>query len=552
MNTLRQLGQKYNHWSIGHWALGIGYFLDLLVLAVLAGTFRIWGIGFDLPNLYHRDEAKYVSIPLTILKSGDYNPHFFNYPTFFFYLLSVAYILYFLFMASRGRLGNLDGLALPEQVLPNVVGRATMPSQFLIGRGMVALSGVLTVLLVYWIGRKAYNRRAGFLAALLFSCSPIHIRNSHFIAPDVTMILVAMASFCFSYQVLREGRRQDYLLAGFLAGLAMSTKYNAYPIFVPLLVAHLINRSRRALLNTDLLLALLAGVAGFFLGTPYALLDLPAFLNGLAFELRHYAMLGDPGTEGQNALFWYASYLVRTEGLVPLVAGVEAVRDLVLARSTQGRMRIQKTLWLLSFPVVYILLVSSYAVKNDRTVLTIVPFLAILAGAFLDGVFSSVQTWLAKQAVSSKQQAARSYIRYLLLTTCCLLLFFWPVWRAVQINMRFMQDDVRTQVTQWMEAELPPGSRVAGEYYSPLLVHSIHQFRWVDRAIDQPISWYEANADYVVFVENRYGGFYLDPSRYPAQIAAYEAMFSQFTLVKEFQGGALGNPCRAKVYRVKP
>jgi len=79
----------------------------------------------------------------------------------------------------------------------------------------------------------------------------------------------------------------------------------------------------------------------------------------------------------------------------------------------------------------------------------------------------------------------------------------------------------------------------------------VHDFRWVDRAIDQPIAWYEANADYVVFVENRYGGFYLDPSRYPQQIAGYEEMFSRFTPVQEFQGGALGNPCHIMVYKVR-
>ena len=146
----------------------------MLSLAALAGILRLWGIGFDLPNLYHRDEAKYVTIPLKILKSGDYNPHFFNYPTFFFYLLSLGYIVYFLFMASRGQLSSLDGLVLPEQVLPNVAGRATMPSQFLVGRGVVALSGVLTVLLIYWVARKAYGRRAGLLAALLFSFSPFN------------------------------------------------------------------------------------------------------------------------------------------------------------------------------------------------------------------------------------------------------------------------------------------------------------------------------------------------------------------------------------------
>jgi 4-amino-4-deoxy-L-arabinose transferase-like glycosyltransferase len=508
---------------------------DTLALGALAGLLRLWGVGFDLPNLYHRDEARYVSIPLNILKTGDYNPHFFNYPTLFFYLLAAVYVLYFLAMASRGRLGNLDGLTLPEQVLPGVVGQATMPSQFLVGRGMVAFCGVLTVLLVYWLGRKAYGRRAGWLAALLLCFSPTHIRNSHFVAPDVTMVLISMASLAFSYLVMTRGRRQDYVLAGLLAGLAISTKYNAYAVLIPLLVAHLLQREARPVLNADLLEAMLACGIGFFIGTPFSFLDLPAFLNGLAFEVRHYATIGDPGTEGQNAWLWYSRYLLRTEGFIPLLAVAEGLRR-ALARERQ--------VWLfISFPLALLLLVSSYAVKNDRTALPILPVLAILAGTCLDRAITYFQVRIG-------HTTRASLAAWLLACAVVLAVLCWPAWQTLQINLRFSQDDVRTRVTYWLEEQLPPGSRIVGEYYSPLLVNSKHHFSWVDRAIDLPLAWYQENADYVVFVENRYGGFYLDPQRYPAQIAAYQAMFAQFTLVKEFQGGALGNPCHAMLYKV--
>lgn len=513
------------------------YLFDVLLLGALAGVLRLWGIGFDLPNLYHRDEARYVTIPLQILKSGDYNPHFFNYPTLFFYLLSLAYIIYFLFMASRGRIGSLDGLVLPEQVLPNVVGRATMPSQFLVGRGFVALTGTLTVALVYWITRRAYGRRAGLLAGLLLSCSPTHIRNSHFVAPDVTMIFIVVACFAFCYEAWLGGRRRYYVLAGLLAGLAASTKYNAYPVFIPLLVADLLRREGEGWISADILLAAVFSAAGFLMGTPYAVLDLPAFLNGLAFEVRHYATLGDPGVEGQNAFLWYASFLARSEGLLLPLALLEAGRSL-LARS-------QKVLLFLSFPAAYLFLVSFGAVKNDRTVLTIVPFLCMLSGAFLDRAIGVLQVRME----GTRHATAMSLFSAAFVVVLAL---FWPSWQAVQVNMRFMHEDVRTTVTQWMEAELPAGSRIVGEYYSPLLVDSAHHFRWVDRAIDQPIEWYQQNADYVVFVENRYGGFYLDPSRYPAEVGLYESMFTQFTPVREFQGGALGNPIDAMVYRVTP
>ena len=511
--------------------------IDLGVLAALALGLRLWGIGFDLPNLYHRDEARYVSIPLNILKSGDYNPHFFNYPTLFFYLLAAAYVLLFLLLASRGRIGHLDGLTLPEQVLQNVVGRATMPSQFLVGRGVVALSGVLTVLLVYWMARRLYGRRAGWLAALLFSVSPTHVRNSHFIAPDVTMLLIVTASFAFSYQVWLNGKRRDYVLAGLLAGLAASTKYNAYPILVPLALAHLWQCRGKPNISVELLLAVVAVGVGFLVGTPYALLDLPAFLNGVAFEMRHYATIGDPGIEGQNALWWYARYLTRTEGLLPLLAAAETMRGLLS--------RERRTLFVLSFPLVYVFLVSFYVVKNDRTILAVIPFLAILAGAVLGRVLVFV---LAK-ATETKPLTP---LQWAMAGTITVAALAWPAWQTQRITQRFTREDVRTEVTQWMETQLPPGSRVVGEYYSPLLEHSQLRFVWVDRAIDQPLAWYEENADYVVFVENRYGGFYLDPPRYSAQIAAYQAMFMRFTLVEQWQGGALGNSCRAMVYRVGP
>ncbi len=510
--------------------------VDSVLLGAVALGMRVWGIGFDLPNLYHRDEAKYVGIPLRILKTGDYNPHFFNYPTLFFYLLALVYVVFFLLLASRGRLGNLDGLVMPEIVMENVVGRATMPSQFLVGRGFVALTGALTVVLVYWLARKAFNRRTGWLAALLLSVSPTHIRNSHFIAPDVTMILFLVASFACTYQVWRAGRRQDYVLAGLLAGLAISTKYNAYPILVPLILAHCLRRQGQPLFNANIFLALIASAGGFLIGTPHAFLDLPAFLNDVAFEMRHYGTMGDPGTEGQNAVLWYARYLLRSEGVAPLVA-VWAGLSGVLARRA-------KTLLFVAFPAVYIMLVASYAVKNDRTVLTIVPFLVILAATALDRFVTSLSSPAGKRQVALVLQIATAFT--------VLLSVAWPAWQAVQINLRFTDDDVRTVVTRWMEAELPGGSRIVGEYYSPLLSDSKHAFRWVDRAIDLPLLWYQENADYLVLVENRYGGFYLDPSRYPAEIAAYAAFSEQFTLVQEFQGGALGNPCHAIVYKVMP
>lgn len=523
MPTLAQYIKKHTCW------------LDMLLLAAISAGLRLWGIGFDLPLLYHRDEAKYVTIPLRILKTGDYHPHFFNYPSLFFYLLSLAYVAYFLLMAARGNLGNLDSLTLPEQVMPNVVGRATMPSQFLVGRAVSVLAGVTTVLILYDLVRRAFGRRAALVAALLLAVSPTHVRNSHFVAPDVSMICISTASLWFSYQVLLHGKRRDYWLAGLLAGLAISTKYNAYPVVIPLVAAHLMREKRTALLDAGIGGAFTAIGAGFLIGTPYAFLDLPAFLNGLAFELRHYATVGDPGIETRSALGWYAEYLLRAEG-VSLLLG--------LAQATRGFLRRDRTtIWFASLPAAFIVLTAFSVVKNDRTVLAVLPALLALAGAFVDWALIAAQS-------TARMRGKHASLALTLIAG--LALVAWPAYHAVLIDSRFEQDDVRTLATRWLAANTTSGARIVGEYYSPLAPSIGLDLAWIDRAIDQSIDWYRANVDYVVFVQNRYGGYYLTPSAYPREIEAYETMFREFELVKEFDGGALGNPCMARIYRVTP
>jgi hypothetical protein len=294
----------------------------------------------------------------------------------------------------------------------------------------------------------------------------------------------------------------------------------------------LLQRGARIVIDPDILLAGLACGVGFLIGTPYSVLDLPAFLNGLAFEVRHYATVGDPGSEGQNAWLWYGGYLLRWEGVLPLLALGEGLRAALTKR--------RETWFFASLPLAALFLVSTYAVKNDRTAMAILPALAILAGAFLDGAIALLE-----------QRTTRS-LSWLLAAALLLAVLLRPARNALQVDLRFNQPDVRTQVTRWLEAHVPAGSHVVGEYYSPLLTDSALHFVWVDHAFDQPLEWYRQNADYLVLVENRYAGYLSDPQRYRSQVAAYESLFAAFERVQDLQGGALGNPCHAMVFRVQP
>src|SRR5690242_10117213 len=59
--------------------------LALIVLSALA--LRAWGVRGGLPYVDHPDEPNPVSYVVRMLRTGDLNPHFFQKPTLYVYLL---------------------------------------------------------------------------------------------------------------------------------------------------------------------------------------------------------------------------------------------------------------------------------------------------------------------------------------------------------------------------------------------------------------------------------------------------------------------------------
>lgn len=68
--------------------------LCLLVILVVAISIRLLGIRYGLPYTFHTDEPTIVDRALRILRTGDYNPHFFNYSSLMIYFQSVVYAIF--------------------------------------------------------------------------------------------------------------------------------------------------------------------------------------------------------------------------------------------------------------------------------------------------------------------------------------------------------------------------------------------------------------------------------------------------------------------------
>lgn len=492
---------------------------------LIAFSLRLWGISYDLPYIYHPDEPLSIAISEHIFKTGDLNPHWFEYPSLYFYIHSLVYIPYYLLLKFYGVFQTRTDIITPITLVMGST-YAPMPGLVLVGRILTVICGVATAGLTFAIGKRLTgNAAAGLLASLMVAVSPSNVSNSRFITPDTIVVFFATVTFLAAILVYQEGRTRYYLIAGLAAGLTASTKYNGALILVSLLAAHYFRRGERRKLYLGLILCGLA-----FLGTtPFALVDWRLFLRGAGYQALHYAT-GHAGMEGE-AFKWYLDNLWHTVALISILALVEILRGLF------GR---RKEIMLLAiFPLVYFGFIARMAVRNDRTFLPITPFLFVLAASFL--------VHLHNQA---KEVGAPARRKASMLAIACLSVaaLVQPVDRTITAAARLMVVNSRETARVWISDNLSGGTKIALESYSPFLQPTRFAVQGFESMIDHGPEWYVANGfEYLVFSQDMYGRFYREPAKYSAEVSRYDRLFRRFTLTRLFTDGDY----EVRLYRVK-
>jgi len=248
--------------------------LVLLSLAVLLGAvLRFTALGQGIPFALGVDEPEIIERAVRMMKSGDFHPHFFDYPGLYIYIQ-------FLTACVRFVVGGIGGLWANLNQAP--------PSEFYLwGRAVSALFGTLTVVLVYRAGRRISDL-TGLLAAAIFAVQSMHVRESHFVLTDVPTTFFVALTWVLALRAHVQHTIRAYAWAGVAVGLAAATKYNGgVAILLPLLVLAISHGDWRWRLRACS--AVIGGPAvAFLVGAPYTVLALPEFLNGFAYPSPHY------------------------------------------------------------------------------------------------------------------------------------------------------------------------------------------------------------------------------------------------------------------------
>jgi 4-amino-4-deoxy-L-arabinose transferase-like glycosyltransferase len=435
-------GTSYSgaRWLARAWPV---FAIALIVLGALA--LRLWGLRGGLPYVDHPDEPNPINYVVGMLRTGDLNPHFFQKPSLYIYLLLGVLSIHYRLGLNSGLYTALDQMTVTTHIY------TTIPGFFVWGRVLTVALGGLTVAGVYQLGRRAWGVAAGLIGALFLALSQFHIQHSQYVTTDVASALFVLLSFICAVGVARHGRWRDYLLAGALAGMAASTKYNAAVIVLPIAAAHLLHWGRLSLARAPRLVgAAVASVLGFLLGTPYALLSWSEFYKGVAGQLAAYNdgsqgdIRGAWNLRGYLNFFWDAGLL--PPGCIALLIGL----GILLWPNTQRPEARKIGLLWLSFALPYLLLLLSQSTHFLRNFLPLFVLCMLpigVAGASLIG-------WAGRRAPCWRLPAAAALLAVLLLPSAA---------QTLAYAQRLGRGDTRVQLLGWLDAHVPPGARIAAE-----------------------------------------------------------------------------------------
>lgn len=90
-----------------------------------------------------------------------------------------------------------------------------------------AVLGVLSIGLLYAIGRQLFDRRTAALAALLLAFSPLHIWYSQEARMYALVSAMALLAAFFALRALQHNRPEDWILFGFFEGMALWSETGA-------------------------------------------------------------------------------------------------------------------------------------------------------------------------------------------------------------------------------------------------------------------------------------------------------------------------------------
>ncbi len=426
-----------------------------------------------------------------------------------------------------------------------------------VGRTLSALADVGSVLMVFVLGRRLYSRNVGLLAAGLTALAVIHVQHSHFYRPETFTVLLTLVVIWATLRMVEKRRLRDSALLGLMLGLALAPKVNVLPLLAPLALGYAYRvvdeaEGRWDGVTPEVLQkiaghALLAGavaVAVFFVTTPYAFIDIGAFVGDVMLQTRMARNAGlFPFTVQyvDTPAFLYQIQQTVVWGLgIPLgvVAWLSIPFTAVLL--LVDRRRLRADLLLLAWVVPSLLFYESFEVRFLRYLFPLMPVMVLLASRMMLWEVDKAQRLARRLAaagdvrrVLTPERAAK----VLLAVAVALPVFVVgsTAFYSLAFQRVYVNDHPGLEASRWVLTEVPRGSSIVmdnhwDEWLPGLYSYDIWQFPLYEPDTEtkmRRLASRLARSDYLIFYSHRpYGSAAQDPERFPYSNNYYRLLFS--------------------------
>ena len=531
------------------------YYKVFLLLIIIIGFFiRFPYIKSGLPYLNNSDEVHIAGRAIKILQTGDFNPHWFNYPSLTINLVLPFYVLNYFRLMGNGRLTALEDITIGWETLAH--GSINYPSFYAVGRLVIALIAILSIFLIYEVGKRYFNKKVGLISALILIFFPFHIRWSTIIRPDMIVTFFVLLSLFFLSLYIEKGRVKFIILAGLSAGLTTSTKYNSFLIIAPLILGILAYSNRKF---RDICVISSASAFGFLLGCPYSVFDLNNFLADAGYEAYHYRVRGHQGAQATPGIEQLKFFLSHFKNWINNIFHIKKIWNLSLMGTLICLiLYIKNFLIIFSFPVLYLFYMSQQKVNFIRNMVCITPFVALSIGIalyyFYRILIASLNFFRRKKLFRSRINRDVIFIGWLLI----LLIFLRPI-GAIKSAYQYKKTykETRTKAVEYVRDNFPNAKIGISK---ELKIHPYDLDKVQNKVLFNTekvslINLYEKNFDYIIS-SNKY--FYYNVqkrTKYSHNLEELERKFPEQNIIKAFGDGSvvidfLSKEPRINIYKV--
>ena len=479
--------------------------LGLVLALVAAAMLRFWALPQGVPFALGVDEPEVMERAVRMMKTGDFGPHFFDYPSFYMYVQAAVAVVRFVCGAMRGLWGGLA--------------QAPTEAFYVWGRGVTAILGTATVWVVYRAGMR-WGARTALLAAVMIAVMPLHVRESHYVLTDVPATFLVMLTLLLSLRAHERSTAWSFALAGAAAGLAGATKYNGVlAILMPLLACMMTPAARPS--RPIAMLWIIGGMlVAFFLAAPYTFIDLPRFLNQFARLSSEYRAPGASTDPVWQTYFKHLRNALDWPGVILVIAGIV----FGFWRTLRGPERLK---WVLVtvFPLVYFRFVSNQNIVYGRYLLPLIPFLSLLAAAAVVGIVD----WLRQVNVPRP-------VRSLVTVALTLAAIAPPAYNAIAYDADAAKVWTTQQAYEWIRRELPPGTSIRLEGSLAIKLPATYRTTYVKQLRLDGVEVYSGTGiQYLVASSQCFGNYFKDPVQFRSEYADYQQIFAQTEEMARFK-----------------